>query len=261
MAALGHEDGGAPPFDAPALLTRFSALDVFPPGFVLVCPVCQRLMPPASEKGSAQLLQCQHRDPTDSVGEPTVQMAQDGKCYTINTRGVAFGGPNLKDLQERIEVWGRTAQGVTSLVKWKSSMTIDAEVTYWATLAENKRLVEAGAAQQAAEQEAAHEVAAHAASVGARSALSLSHLSDAQAALPGAAAAALPMLLVQAADRKLVLPSPQPRLGPSSFHPATRARPAVSASSTRRACRSAASAARRPKPWPKSASSTASRSR
>ena len=41
MAALGHEDGGAPPFDAPALLTRFSALDVFPPGFVLVCPVRQ----------------------------------------------------------------------------------------------------------------------------------------------------------------------------------------------------------------------------
>lgn len=132
------------------LLSKFRELDVFPPGFVLQCPVCKRNMPPASAKGSAQLLQCTHHDP-GRANEPTVQMAQDGQCYTINTRGVAFGGPDLADLQDRIQAWGRTPQGIGSLAKWKSTMTDDLESGYWATLAENKRLVEAGAAQQAAQ--------------------------------------------------------------------------------------------------------------
>lgn len=141
-------------FDSLYLLSRFSELDVFPPGFILQCPVCHRHMPPASETGSAQLLQCQHRDHMDVPGEPSMQMAQDGKCYTINTRGVAFGGPNLKDLQVHIRAWGQSQQGVDSLARWKSTMTPESEATYWAALAENKMLVEAGAqaAQQAAQQ-------------------------------------------------------------------------------------------------------------
>ncbi len=123
-------------------------------------------MPPASVKGSAQLLQCQHRDA--EMGEPTIQMAQDGKCYTINTRGVAFGGPNLQDLQEHIAAWGRTPQGMRCLVRWKGTMSDESEASYWATLAENKRLVEAGAAQQAARQVAEQQTLAEAARVGAR---------------------------------------------------------------------------------------------
>ena len=152
-------------FDPVVLLSRFCELDVFPPGFVLQCPVCSRLMPPASSKGSAQLLQCQHHDASEA-SEPTIQMAQDGKCYTINTRGVAFGGPNLTDLQQRIEAWGRTPQGLDSLARWKASLSAEVEATYWATLAENKTLVEAGAAQQAARQAAEQQAAAGAGSTG-----------------------------------------------------------------------------------------------
>lgn len=60
-------------------------------------------------------------------------MAQEGACYTINTRGVAFGGPNLKDLQEQIAVWGRTRQGVDCLASWRATMTPQMEATYATT--------------------------------------------------------------------------------------------------------------------------------
>lgn len=159
-------EGQQRPCDPEWLLAKFRELDVFPPGFVLKCPVCNRQMPPASVKGSAQLLQCQHLD--KETGEPTIQMAQDGKCYTINTRGVAFGGPNLKDFQDHIDAWGRTPQGMECLARWRATMSEESEASYWATLAENKRLVEAGAAQQAARQIAEQQAGAGAARVGTR---------------------------------------------------------------------------------------------
>ena len=141
------------------LLCRFTALDVFPPGFVLRCPACQRAMAPASSKGTCQLLQCQHRELAPGAENGAPVALPDGECYTVNTRGVAIGGSHLKDIQERIVVWAGTGAGLQSLRTWKASMLPEAELTYWAKLADNKRIVEAGAAQQA-QQAAVHAAAA-----------------------------------------------------------------------------------------------------
>ena len=132
------------------LLIRFNALDVFAPGFVMQCPTCQQHMAPASSKGTCQLLQCQHREltPGEENGAPVA--LPDGECYTVNTRGVAIGGSHLKDIQERIVAWAGTNAGLQSLFTWKTSMSNEEELTYWIKLADNKRIVEAGAAQQAA---------------------------------------------------------------------------------------------------------------
>ena len=125
-----------------SLLSTWAAHDVFPPGFVLECPTCRAAIAPASLKGACQLLRCPH-----------AASGEGGEPFSVNTRGVARGGPHLSDVQSRIRAWARTEEGWKRLREWKDSMTEEDEKAYWSSLGDQKRRTEAQQAELAAKQQ------------------------------------------------------------------------------------------------------------